>query len=197
MPSDAAQITKMLGEVRGGDSAAASQLMEAVYSDLRGIAHRLFVAERPDHTLQPTALVHEAYLRIFSGAEVEWHDRNHFYAIAAMQMRRILVDFGREHRAVKRGCGLKVSLDDSRHAAAFADCDIELVDDLITRLRRQDGQAARVVEMKFFSGMTDREIADAIGCSHSTVRRHWVFAREWLARHLGAGANKETKQELK
>jgi RNA polymerase sigma factor (TIGR02999 family) len=191
MPSDAAQITKMLGDIRGGDPAAAGQLMEAVYSDLRGIAHRLFATERSDHTLQPTALVHEAYLRIFSGTEVEWRDRNHFFAVAAIQMRRVLVDFGREHRAAKRGCGLKVSFDDGRHAPSVADCDIELVDDLITRLRRQDGAAARVVEMKFFSGMTDREIADAIGCSHSTVRRHWVFAREWLARHLGRPVSRE------
>jgi RNA polymerase sigma-70 factor, ECF subfamily len=195
MPSDAARITEMLGEIRSGNPVAANQLMEAVYVDLRGMAHRLFATERPDHTLQPTALVHEAYLRIFSGAEVEWRDRNHFYAMAAMQMRRILVDFGREHRAAKRGCGLKVSFEDARHAAFLADCDIELVDDLISRLRRQDGTAASVVEMKFFSGMSDREIADAIGCSHSTVRRHWVFARAWLARQLSPAAAKETKQK--
>src|SRR5580658_6306377 len=126
MPSDSAQITKMLGDIRRGDPSAAGQLIEAVYTDLHGIARRLFSAERPDHTLQPTALVHEAYLRIFSGAEVEWRDRNHFYAVAAMQMRRILVDFGREHRAAKRGCGLRVTFDEGRHAAFFADCDIEL-----------------------------------------------------------------------
>jgi RNA polymerase sigma factor (TIGR02999 family) len=137
-------------------------------------------------------LVHEAYLRIFSGAEVDWRDRNHFYAVAARQMRRILVDFGREHRAAKRGCGLKISFDDGHHGASSADCDIELVDDLITRLRHQDESAASVVEMKFFSGMTDGEIADAIGCSHSTVRRHWVFAREWLLRYLSPTAAKET-----
>jgi RNA polymerase sigma factor (TIGR02999 family) len=186
MALEAAEITKLLGDIRGGDAAAADRLMKAVYSDLHGMACRLFAGERSDHTLQPTALVNEAYLRIFSGAEVEWHDRNHFYAIAAAQMRRILVDYGRKHRAVKRGCGLKVSFDERRHGAAFAECDVELVDALIVRLRRQDGTASRVVEMKFFSGMTDREVADAIGCSHTTVRRHWVFARQWLARQLAA-----------
>jgi len=191
MPPEAAEITEMLGEVRKGNTDAANKLMNAVYSSLKGIAWRSMGSERPDHTLQPTALVHEAYLRIFSGAEVEWHDRNHFYSIAAMQMRRILVDYGREHRAAKRGGGLKVSLDEGRHTAVFADCDVELVDDLIARLRRQDEPAARVVEMKFFSGMTDRDIADAIGCSHSTVRRHWVFARGWLSHQLKTSGQKE------
>jgi RNA polymerase sigma factor (TIGR02999 family) len=191
MPSEAIEITEMLGEVRKGNADAANKLMNAVYSSLRGIAWRSMGSERPDHTLQPTALVNEAYLRIFSGARVEWHDRNHFYAIAAMQMRRILVDYGREHRAEKRGGGLKVSLDEGRHAAVFPDCDVELVDDLIARLRRQDEPAARVVEMKFFSGMADQEIADAIGCSHSTVRRHWVFARGWLSHQLQTSGQKE------
>jgi RNA polymerase sigma factor (TIGR02999 family) len=196
MASEAAEITKMLGDIRAGDPAAAGQLMEAVYAKLRSIAHRLFASERPDHTLQPTALVHEAYIRIFSGAEVSWRDRNHFYAIAAVQMRRILVDFGREHRAAKRGCGLRVGFDEGRHAPLLADCDIELVDDLITHLRRHDGAAADVVEMKFFAGMTDREVAGQIGCSQSTVRRHWVFAREWLARELVRAPAKEITPEV-
>ena len=191
MPSEAVEITEMLGEVRKGNTDAANKLLNAVYSNLKGIAWRSMGSERPDHTLQPTALVHEAYLRIFSGSEVEWHDRNHFYSIAAMQMRRILVDYGREHRAAKRGGGLKVTLDEGRHGAVFADCDVELVDDLIARLRRQDEPAARVVEMKFFSGMTDQDIADAIGCSHSTVRRHWVFARGWLSHQLQISGQKE------
>jgi RNA polymerase sigma-70 factor, ECF subfamily len=190
MRSEAQEITEMLNEVRAGNSAAANRLMEAVYSGLRGIAHHYFASERPDHTLQPTALVHEAYIRIFSGgggANVEWQDRNHFFAVAAQQMRRILVDHGREHRAGKRGGGLKVALEENHHPATpFGDCDVEIVDDLLDRLQKVDAEAARVVEMKFFAGMTDAEVAGALGCSHSTVRRHWTFARAWLTRYMGA-----------
>jgi RNA polymerase sigma-70 factor (ECF subfamily) len=184
MSPEAAQITKMLGDVRNGDRDAANKLIDAVYSDLRGIAHRFFSSERPDHTLQPTALVHEAWLRIFSGAEVDWRDRSHFYAVAARQMRRILVDHGREFRAAKRGNGLKVGLDENRQASPLGACEIGEVDDLLDRLQRTDGEAARVVEMKFFAGMTDEEVAAELGCSHSTVRRHWNFAKAWLIRQM-------------
>jgi RNA polymerase sigma factor (TIGR02999 family) len=184
MPAEAAQITKMLGDVRSGKRDAANQLMEAVYSDLRGVAHRFFASERPDHTLQPTALVHEAWLRIFSGAEVDWRDRSHFYAVAALQMRRILVDHGREFRAAKRGGGFKVALDENRQASPLGACEIGEVDELLDRLQRTDAEAAKVVEMKFFAGMTDEEVAAELGCSHSTVRRHWLFAKAWLVRQM-------------
>jgi RNA polymerase sigma factor (TIGR02999 family) len=191
MPSEAAQITEMLGAVRQGDSAAANQLMEAVYADLRGMAHRVFARERPDHTLQPTALVHEAWLRIFQGVEVSWHDRIHFYAVAARQMRRVLADHGREFRAQKRGGGLKVVFDDKFHAASLANCEFEEVNELLDRLQRVDPEAAQVVEMKFFSGMTDEEVAAAMGCSHSTVRRHWNFAKAWLVRQMTGATGDE------
>jgi RNA polymerase sigma factor (TIGR02999 family) len=186
MQSEAAQITKMLGDIRRGNSAAANQLMEVVYTDLRGMARRLFANERPDHTLQPTALVHEAWLRIFSGAgaEVAWQDRVHFYAVAARQMRRLLADHGREFRAQKRGGGLKVVFDDRLHGSPAADCGFDEVNDLIERLQRTDPEAARVVEMKFFSGLSDQEVAAEMGCSHSTVRRHWNFAKAWLVRQM-------------
>jgi RNA polymerase sigma factor (TIGR02999 family) len=184
MPSEAAQITKMLGDVRQGDADAANKLMEAVYSDLRGIARHFFASERPDHTLQPTALVHEAWLRIFSGAEVDWRDRSHFFAVAARQMRRILVDHGREFRAAKRGNGFKVTLDEAQQASPLRACEIGEVDELLDRLQRTDAMAAKVVEMKFFAGMTDQEIADELGCSHSTVRRDWDFAKAWLVRQM-------------
>lgn len=184
MQSEAAQITKMLGEVRRGDQAAANQLVEAVYSDLRGIAHRLFSRERPDHTLQPTALVHEVWLRLFPGAQVEWRDRVHFYAVAARQMRRLLADHGREFRAQKRGGGLKVIFDDQRYGAALSNCEFEELNELLERLQRIDPMAARVVEMKYFAGMTDEEVAAEMGCSHSTVRRHWSFAKAWLVHQM-------------
>jgi RNA polymerase sigma factor (TIGR02999 family) len=181
----------MLDAVRNGDPGAANQLVEAVYSDLRGIARRLFARERPDHTLQPTALVHEAWLRIFSGAEVAWNDRIHFYAVAARQMRRLLAEHGREFRAQKRGGGLKVVLDDKLHGSALPDCEFDEVNELLQRLERTDPEAARVVEMKFFSGMTDEEVAAELGCSHSTVRRHWSFAKAWLVRQMTGSAADE------
>lgn len=183
MTSDAVHITKMLGEVREGNAAAANDLMEAVYSDLRVMARRLFAGERADHTLQPTALVHEAWLRIFSGTDVPWNDRVHFYAVAARQMRRLLADHGREFRAQKRGGGLKVMFDDKLHSS-LVDCEFDDVNDLLERLQRLDPEAARVVEMKFFAGMTDDEVAAELKCSNSTVRRHWAFAKAWLVRHL-------------
>jgi len=182
--AEAEQITRLLHEVREGNRTSADQLFEAVYADLRGIARRSMAGERPSHTLQPTALVHEAYLRIFEGAQVDWQNRAHFFAVAASQMRRVLVDHGREFRAAKRGGGLKVALEDGRHASPMAECDIEAVDELLDRLQRADPEAARVVELKFFSGLKDREVAEVMGVSHSTVRRHWSFARAWLARQL-------------
>jgi RNA polymerase sigma factor (TIGR02999 family) len=188
MSSEAAEITKMLGDIRSGNRDAANRLMETVYSDLRAIAHRMFSNERQDHTLQPTALVHEAWLRIFSGAEVDWRDRSHFYAVAARQMRRILVDHGREFRAAKRGGGFKVSLDEAQHALPLGVCEIGEVDELLDRLQRTDAVAARVVEMKFFAGMTDEEVSAELDCSHSTVRRHWSFAKAWLVRQMTEGA---------
>jgi RNA polymerase sigma-70 factor, ECF subfamily len=190
MQSEAAQtaveITQMLGEVREGNAGAANKLMEAVYRDLRGIARGFFAGERPDHTLQPTALVHEAYLRIFSGADVDWRDRAHFYAVAARQMRRILMDHGREFRAAKRGSGLKVVLDEAIQPSPEG-MEFDEVNELLDRLQRTDREAARVVEMKFFAGMTDEEVAAEMGCSHSSVRRHWSFAKAWLLRQMTSG----------
>ncbi|HXK02196.1 MAG TPA: sigma-70 family RNA polymerase sigma factor [Verrucomicrobiae bacterium] len=190
MHPEAQPITRLLKEVRDGDPAAANQLLEAVYSNLRGIARHFMAGERPDHTLQPTALVHEAYLRIFCGGEVDWQSRTHFFAVAAAQMRRVLVDHGREFRAAKRGQGLKVALEQDRHAAPLPECDIEAVDELLVRLERTDAAAARVVELKFFSGLNDHEVAEILQVSHSTVRRHWTFARAWLLRRLQPDAQK-------
>jgi RNA polymerase sigma factor (TIGR02999 family) len=145
MHSKTEQITRWLNEIREGNDASADQLLEAVYSDLRGIARHFMAGERPDHTLQPTALVHEAYLRIFAGSPAQWQNRTHFFAVAASQMHRVLVDHGREFRAAKRGFGLKVALEEGRHASPLAECDIETVDELLERLQRVDAQAARLL----------------------------------------------------
>jgi RNA polymerase sigma factor (TIGR02999 family) len=191
MQPEATPITQILGAVRAGDPHAAAQLIEAVYADLRGMAHRMFRSERQDITIQPTALVHEAWIRLFSGADVPWNDRVHFYAVAARQMRRLLKSHGREFRARKRGAGLKVVFDDKAHSPALADCEFEELNDLLNRLQRIDPEAAHVVEMKFFSGMTDEEVAQEMDCSRSTVRRHWNFAKAWLVRHLTGEESRE------
>lgn len=190
MHAQAEQITRLLNEVREGSRTAADQLLEAVYTDLQGIARRSMAGERPDHTLQPTALVNEVYMRIFQGASVDWQSRAHFFAVAASQMRRVLVDHGREFRAAKRGCGLKVVLEEGRLASSAVDCDIEAVDELLDRLQRVDREASRVVELKFFSGLKDREVVEVMGVSASTVRRHWSFARAWLLHQLAPPAPK-------
>lgn len=187
--SNAREITGLLRELRQGNQAVADELFAAVYSDLRRRAHHYMSGERASHTLQPTALVHEAYVRIFEGASVDWQNRAHFFAIAARQMRRVLVDHGREYRAAKRGFGLKVALDDQAVASpAAVQFESEELETLLERLQKSDLAAYRVVELKFFSALTDQEVADALGVSHSTVRRHWKFARAWLLERMDASA---------
>ncbi|MEO8660261.1 MAG: ECF-type sigma factor [Bryobacteraceae bacterium] len=184
MPMKADDITGLLQQIRSGRKDLADQVMNAVYTDLRMVARRRMAGERPDHTLQPTALVHEAYLRIFQGSDIDWQDRAHFFAVAAMQMRRVLADHGREFRAAKRGEGLKVMLDDTFSAAPSVPCEFDVVDELLERLHRVDPKAAKVVELKFFGGLSDREVAEVTGQSFATIRRHWIFARAWLASEL-------------
>lgn len=183
-PSEPPPITHLLRELQQGNQAVENELFAAVYSDLRLRARQYMASERGSHTLQPTALVHEAFLRIFAGAAVEWQNRTHFLAIAARQMRRVLIDHGREHRAAKRGFGWKVSLTDHDVASPEAGIEPEALEALLERLQRADPEACRVVELKFFSGLTDQEVADTLGVSHSTVRRHWKFARAWLRERL-------------
>jgi RNA polymerase sigma-70 factor, ECF subfamily len=183
-PSEPLPITHLLRELQQGNQAVENELFAAVYSDLRLRARQYMASERGSHTLQPTALVHEAFLRIFAGAAVEWQNRTHFLAIAARQMRRVLIDHGREHRAAKRGFGWKVSLTDHDVASPEAGIEPEALEALLERLQRADPEACRVVELKFFSGLTDQEVADTLGVSHSTVRRHWKFARAWLRERL-------------
>jgi RNA polymerase sigma factor (TIGR02999 family) len=181
---DQREITGLLQQVRNGSQTAESRLMGMVYSDLRKIARHYMVAERRDHTLQPTAIVHEAYVRIFRGGPVDWRDRTHFFAVAASQMRRVLIDHGRAFRGPNRRGECKVELDETIVPNPRQPCDIEVLDDLIQRLEKTDPAAARIVELKFFSGLTDKEVAEALSTSHSSVRRHWMFARAWMEKHL-------------
>jgi len=182
-PSD---VTRLLRRWRDGDPKALDDLTPLVYEELRRLARRQMGAERPDHTLQATALVHEAFLRIVD-SEVPWRDRVHFFALAARQMRRILVDHARARSAQKRGGdGARISLDSASPVAASASM-VEL-DDLLERLEALDARKARVVELHLFAGLSYEETAEALGVAPVTVHRDLTFARAWLQRALDGGA---------
>lgn len=180
-------VTELLARVRGGDAEALRDLWPRVYDELRSMAARLLHAERPDHTLQPTALVHEAYLRLVD-QRAGWQDRSHFYAIAAQAMRRILVDYARARRASKRGGGIApCSLDehgDAPPTAGPALDDVLAVDAALEALQVVDESAARVVELRYFGGLSVEETAQVLGVSAATVKREWSLARAWLYRRL-------------
>jgi RNA polymerase sigma factor (TIGR02999 family) len=179
-------VTALLARIGQGDTAAADQLMGELYPDLKRMAARIFKAERRNHTLQPTALVNEAYLRTFGSQTIDWRDRAHFFAIVARQIRRILVDHGRAVRAEKRGAGaVKVSIDDAPELGVAANDDYFALDEALSALEQEDQRAARVVELKFFGGLKDSEIAEVLGTSMPTVTRDWRYARSWLLARLG------------
>lgn len=182
---DGHEITEMLIAWRGGDRAVLDRLFPIVYDELRRIAHRRLGLERAEHTLGTTALVNEAYLKLVDQTRVNWTDRAHFFAVAANAMRRILVDYARRHRALKRGGpASSLSLDDAAIDATLladqrADTLVAL-DDALERLRDIDERVARVVECRFFGGLTEEETAEALGITSRTVRRDWVKAKGWL-----------------
>lgn len=181
------EITQLIRLAGEGDQQAEGRLMESMYPQLRAIARRMMRSERPDHTLQPTALVNEAYLKMFGDAPAAAEDRIHFLAIAANQMRQILASHGRRHRAAKRGGGLKVAFDEGVMAAGAPRIhDVAVVEELIERLEKVAPVAARITVLKFYGGMTDEEVAGAMGISHTHVRREWTFARDWMRARLNA-----------
>jgi RNA polymerase sigma-70 factor (ECF subfamily) len=178
-------ITLLLKRIRSGSKDAEQDLLRAVYGPLRRLAAHCMRDERPGHTLQPTALVHEVYMRIFGGKKVDVRDRAHFFAVAARQMRLALIDHARAVRAEKRGGGVvRVPLDELRNFGQTPDEDIEALDEALSRLEVLDPQAARVVELKFFGGLPDVEVAKMLGVSLATIRRDWEFARIWLFAQL-------------
>ncbi len=188
-PDDPARthtITRLLGEVRQGDALALEQLLPLVYAELHYIAERHMAGERPDHTLQPTALVNEAFLRLVGGTPAAFNDRTHFLRAASGAMRRVLVDYGRKRHAIKRGANLQVTLDDALVGAAPKALDILELDDALTRLAEADPRCAEVVELRFFGGLSLQEVADALAVSVATVKRDWQFARGWLANEIDA-----------
>jgi RNA polymerase sigma factor (TIGR02999 family) len=170
------------------DPAAAGRVFELVHGELHRLAANLMRRERPDHTLQPTALVNEAYLRLVDGTRVEWQNRAHFFGIAARAMRQILVDHARMRAAEKRGGGWeRVTLDEQLMPNVASEVDLTELDDALTRLGGLDERMARIVELRFFAGLTVDEVAHVLGISRRTVEREWRVAKMWLARELGGG----------
>ena len=178
--------TRTLIELTRGSEGAAERLMPLVYDKLRALAERYMRRERPDHTLQATALLNEAYLRLFDQKRVDWKGKAHFVALAAEMMRRILVDHARGHAAAKRGGGReKVALDNGLGLAdAARGVDLIALDDALEELKKLNSRQTRVIELRFFGGLTVRETAYALGVSDRTVDNDWSFARAWLRRRI-------------
>ncbi len=176
-----ATVSKLLGEIRKGETRALEKLIPLVYSELRRLAAHYMRRERPDHTLQTTALVHEAYLRLAGRENKSWQDRAHFFAIAAEAMRSILVDHARAKQAARRGAGATiVPLDESRTPAPQQPEEMLAVDEALTRLARIDARQVRIVELRYFAGMTVPEVAEVLEISERTVMRDWYLAKAWL-----------------
>ncbi len=183
------EITQLLNAWRAGDGTALDRLMPLVYDELKRLAARHLRQERPGNTLQSTALVHEAYLRMVRGPAVDWENRAHFYGIAARLIRQILVDQARRHGRDKRGGGgLTLSLDEAMAAPGTShDIDLERLEDALEALARVDEQQGRIVELRFFTGLTIEETAEVLAISPRTVKRDWTVARAWLFRALNRG----------
>ena len=186
-------VTQLLAELGAGDDRAADRLLPLVYNELRALAQRNLAHERPDHTLQATALVHEAYLRLVDSDRIHLRNRAHFFALAAQALRRILIDHARTRNRKKHGGGHnKLSLQVIPELFVQTDVDVLALDEALEGLKQVGERYAQIVEMRFFGGMTMEEIADLLGVSIGTVERDWRTARAWLYRQL---ADDETKQE--
>ena len=179
-------ITQLLNQWSDGDERALDRLTPLVYEELRQQAARYLRRERPGHTMQTTALINEAYLRLIDAKEVRWQGRAHFFAIAANLMRRILVDHARQRNAAKRGGSpVHVTLDRIVATAKQSNIDVLAIDEALTKLAAIDRQQAQIVELRFFSGLSVEETAAALGISPRTVKRDWSVARAWLRREIG------------
>jgi RNA polymerase sigma factor (TIGR02999 family) len=175
------EITEMLLEWSNGRQEVLHELTPLVYDELRRLAAHHLRRERPDHTLQPTALVHEAYLRLVDQTQVRWQNRAHFFGIAAHLMRQILVNHALAHRAAKRGgTALKLTLEEAASVPKGQDVDLVALDEALTRLVALDPQQGRIVELRFFGGLTIEEAAEVLQVSPATVKRQWTLAKAWL-----------------
>ena len=183
--TSSAELTAVLRRIRSGDKAAADALFAAIHKQLRKIASNLMAAERPGHTLQPTAVVHEAYFKLVSDIDrVSWQDRAHFFAIAAREMRNVLIDYARRKKAAKRGGGaVKLTLSHADHTPE-SDQEFEKLEDALAELERREPRVARIIELKFFAGLEDKEVAHVLDISFSQVRRDWTFGKAFLFRAM-------------
>lgn len=177
----------LLAAVRDGDRSKVPRLAELVYDDLRRLAHHYMDHERPAHTLQPTALVHEAFLKLIDQTKVDWRGRSHFFAVGAEAMRRILVNYAKSRSRLKRGGGQRqIPLDEALTISLDEDEDVIAVDEALEKLATVDEQQAKIVELRFFGGLTIEETAEVLGLSKRTVEREWTACRAWLRRELAS-----------
>lgn len=187
LPASSNQVTQLLTRWSQGDDAAREKLFPLVYDELRRLARRCLAQERPDHTLQSTALVHEAYLRLVGHSPVHPNDRAHFFAVAAQLMRRVLVDHARMRAATKRGGqSLTVTLSEAVASPEQREINLTALDEALHKLSRFDPQQAQIVEMRFFGGLSIEETSRALEISPATVKRDWAVARAWLYREMKA-----------
>ncbi|HTS30582.1 MAG TPA: sigma-70 family RNA polymerase sigma factor [Bryobacteraceae bacterium] len=194
MDNTPGEITLLLKRVACGDSRAEDALAQAVYSELRRIAGRMMAREAPTHTLQPTAIADEAFLKLIDQPDRSWQNRAHFFAVAAQSMRRILVDYGRQKRALKRGRDLQRPADDLDCIGAFSSLDNVLaIDEALTRLSAIDSRQGRIVELRYFAGLTEDETAQVLAISPRTVKRDWAVARAWLYAELSRRPDQRPK----
>ena len=185
MALESPDVTQLLKDWSGGDEAAADRLMPLVHEELRRLAHRYMRREKPGHTLQTSALVNEAYVRLVDQSKIQWESRAHFFGIAARLMRQILVDQARRKNFAKRGAGaIRVSLDSANAIAQEQSANVMALDEALKTLEQTDLRKSQIVELRFFGGMSIEETAEALNVSPGTVMREWTFARAWLRNEM-------------
>ncbi|HTZ97352.1 MAG TPA: sigma-70 family RNA polymerase sigma factor [Terriglobales bacterium] len=189
MPSSSYPVTDLLARWSSGDASARDALVPLVYQELRRVARKCLVGQRSDHTLQPTALVHEAYLRLCRADSMEWQNRVHFFAVASQVMRQILVDHARARTAAKRGGGvLKITFSDDLALRRKPELDVLALDEALKRLSELDARQGQIVELRFFGGLSVEETSQTLDISPATTKREWATAKVWLYRAMKRGA---------
>ncbi len=190
-------VHDLLARWNAGDQQALEALVPLVYNELHAMAHHYLRGERSGHTLQTTALIHEAYLRLVEQGPFSTENRTHFVAVAATLMRQVLVDYARRYRAAKRGADCTVKLDDDIDPVKSQDIDVLALDDALNQLAQRDAQQSRIVELRFFAGLTVEETSAVLGISAATVKRDWSMARAWLSRQMKRGEGGKKRRMAK